>query len=419
MWQHRADGIAGVEGWIDADAARAWAREALARFRSSREASSTADAKRELRAGWVALNNATAALNLTDRAGAGVIADGFPFGLARLDITADQAAKDRARAGAVALAGSAERLNDWALSHRDGDTWYTAADGSRFGVRVYDYPGTGERSWGLLPDPAAVLAFRRVQPPSQAEQRAAAIVADPWQAYVARRREIDETNARNARLWGLTTDEQIAGFQLAADEVNRTLGAEWEAKQRAAVQRQADAILDRVSQYAAATGVGAPLAAIFQALKIFTGILPWATEEAPPPALSRVRSGGVTDRASDRPTHAVPAAPAEPLEAVQVMSATVAEYRGAGASSSSSSSSKGATLRRLPNVSPGAVAGLLAGASSTGGGPVVSGSSRVEAGTSSTGGAGASSSSPSSSNTTTLVVVGLGAAGLFWWLSKR
>lgn len=417
MWAHRADGIAGYEGWIDADASRAWAREALARFRASREASSTADAKREWRAGWVALNNATAALNLTDRAGAGIINDGFPFGLARLDINADQAARDRARAGAIALAGSADRLNDWALSHRDGDTWYTAADGSRFGVRVYDYPGTGERSWGLLPDPAAVLAFRRSMPVTQVEERAAAIVADPWQAYIARRREIDATNARNARLWGLTTDEEIAGFQLAADEVNRTLGAEWESKQRAAVQRQADAILDRVSQYAAATGVGAPIAAIFQALKIFTGILPWATEEAPPPALSRVRTGGVSDRPTDRPTHTVPRAPAEPLEAVTTMSATVAEYRGPS-STGTPSSSKGPTLRRLPNLAPSAVAGLLGGAQGTGGGLVVSGSSSIEAGAQGTGGASASSSSGASSSNTTAVVVVLGAAGLLWWATR-
>ena len=408
-FEHRIDGVAGVEGWIDASAARAWAREALARFRASREATNTSDAKRELRAGWVALNNATGALNLTDRAGAGIITDGFPFGLARLDIMADQGARDRARAGAIALAGGeGSRLNDWAQAHPMGDTWYTAADGSRFGVRVYEYPGTGERVWSLLPDPAAVQAFRRVQPPSQAEQRAAAIVADPWQAYIARRREIDETNARNARLWGLTTDDEIRGFQLAADEVNRTLGAEWEAKQRAAVQRQADAILDRVSQYAAATGVGAPIAAIFQALKIFTGVLPWATEESPPPALSRVRSGGVSSIATDRPTHTVPAAPAEPLEVVTTASASAAEYRGPSSSTPGAPSS--APLRRLPNVSPDVMAGLL-GVSP---GAVVSGSSAIESGTPS----GGPSTVASTSNTTTLVVVVLGAAGVLWLLNR-
>lgn len=416
MWQHRADGLAGVEGWIDADAARAWAREAARLFAESRAASTTADAKRLFRAALVALNSSAAALNLPDRWGGGVIDDSFPFGIARLDLVAGEEARARKLAAATAAAGGLDRLESWALAHRDGDTWYTAPDGWRWAVRVYPYPGTGERSYALLPDPSAVLAWRRAQPESAVEARARETIADPWAAYVARRREIAETNRRYAGYWGLTSEEQIAGFQVAADELNKALGAEWDARQKARAQREADRILDQVSQAAALTGVGAPIAAVFQALKLLTGILPWATEAQPPPALSRTRSGGVSDAPRDRPSHAVPAAPVAPLElGATTISATAA----------TASSTQG--LRRLPNVAPSAVASMLAGASSavveTGASSssdfaVTTGASptATSSGTSS----GASSSVVSSSSTNPLVIGGVLVigGGLLWWALK-
>ena len=411
-WQHRADGIAGVEGWIDSEAARGWAREASRLFAASRAASTTTDAKRAFRAALVALNSSAAALNLPDRWGGGVIDDGFPFGIARLDLGAGEEARARTLAAATALAGGADRLESWALAHSDGDTWYTAPDGWRWAVRVYPYPGTGERSYALLPDPSAVLAWRRAQPESVVEARARETAADPWAAYVARRREIAETNRRYAGYWGLTSDEQIAGFQVAADQLNQALGAEWDARQKARAQREADRILDQVSQAAAMTGIGAPVAAVFQALKLLTGILPWATEAQPPPALSRTRSGGISDSPRDRPTHSVPAPPAELLE----LGATMLQAEAA------TSGARTQGLRRLPNVSPGALASMMGGASaaltpsdasSSSDFAVTSGS----ASSPSTTAPSSASSSVVSSSTSPLVIGGalVIGGGLLWW----
>lgn len=419
-WAHRADGIAGVEGWIDADAARRWAREASRLFAASRAASTTTEAKRLFRAALVALNSSAAALNLPDRWGGGVIDDGFPFGIARLDLMAGDEARARTLAAATAAAGGLERLEGWALERPDGDTWYTAPDGWRWAVRVYPYPGTGERTYALLPDPSAVLAWRRALPEMAVEARAREVTADPWAAYVARRRELDDTNRRYAGYWGLTSEEQIAGFQVAADQLNQALGAEWDARQKARAQREADRILDQVSQAAALTGVGAPIAAVFQALKLLTGILPWATEAQPPPALSRTRTGGLSDAPRDRPTHSVPAPPAELLE----LGATMIQ---ADAASASAARTQG--LRRLPNVSPGAVLSMLGGSSTPGGSSTSAPLTPSDASSSSdfavttTGGASSTpapssaSSSVVASSTSPLVIGGavVIGGGLLWW----
>lgn len=413
MWAHRLDAIEGVEGWIDADAARAWARAAASHFNASREASSLADSKAHLRSALEALDAATAALNLPQSQGSGdVLTRAFPFGIDRVELDASPEAKAAAQRAAVREFGSLEGARDWALAQPLGR--YQRAG---FAVRVFDGLD-GERAWSLEAPDADVLSWRRAQPATTLEQRASEIVRDPWAAYVARRKEIDATNARYAGYWGLTTPEQIAGFQVAADAVNATLGAEWEARQRARVQANANEILDTISQYAAATVIGAPIAAVMQAFKLLTGILPWVTEAPPPPALARARSGGLSDKPVDRPTHRVPVAPAEPLEAVSTMSETAAEYRGPA---------PGAT--RAPGLSSllgsGARSSLLGAApapvgrdlteTSTGVGRIESSAAPAPASALS---APARSGASSSSSTTAVVVVAVGAAGLLYLLTR-
>lgn len=401
-WQHRADGFEGVEGWIDDERARAWARDALRHFQQARGAGTIAESKTHLRAALQSLDNATAALNLPLSQGSGdLLTRGFPLGVDRIELDASPEAKAAAQRAAVARFGSIEGARDWAMGQELGR--YNLGP---FFVRVFEGLD-GSKSWTVEPAELDVLTWRRSQPATESERRAAAIVADPWAAYVARRKDIDATNARYAGYWGLTTPEQIAGFQVAADAVNRTLGAEWDARQRARVQSKANEILDTIAQYAGATVIGAPIAAVMQAVKLLTGILPWATEAQPPPALSRVRSGGISDKPIDRPTHFVPAPPVEPVEAVSTMTGTLTGL----ASMPSAAKTPGLGL---PNLSPGAVRSLL------GSGPV-SGSSRIETtpGTTTGGGAVASSSSSgSSSSNTGVVLLVLGAGGLIYWLTR-
>lgn len=400
---YRVDGGAGVEGWIDASKARGWALEAQREYRAARGAATVAELKAALRRGNAALNRATAALNLPDRQGAGAPDEGFPFGMGRVDLLAGDEARARTLAAATVAAGGLDRVEAWALALPDGDTWFTTPDGWRWAVRVYPYPGTGERTYALLPDPAAVLAWRRALPETGTEARAREIALDPWSAYVSRRRDIDATNARYAGYWGLTSPEQIQGFQVAADVVSATMGAEWEARQRAAVQAKANEMLDNVAAGAAASVVGAPIAAVLQALKLLTGVLPWVTEAPPPPALARLRSGGVGPSERERPTHTVPEPPAAPLEAAGlVLSGTLT-----GTAPVPSSTVKGGLvpgLRRLPNASPEAVASLLGGASSS-----------AALASSATGATRAAPVAPSSAGSVAPVVVaaGLTAAALY------
>lgn len=400
MWQHRADGLEGVEGWIDGELARAWARDALRHFERARGAGTIAESKGHLRSALQSLDNATAALNLPVSQGSGdLLTRGFPFGVDRIELDASPEARAAAQRAAVARFGSIEGARDWAMGQSFG-----RYDLGPFFVRVFEGLD-GSKSWTVEPAELDVLTWRRSQPATESERRAAAIVADPWTAYVARRKEIDATNARYAGYWGLTTPEQIAGFQVAADAVNRTMGAEWEARQRARVQAKANEILDTIAQYSAATVIGAPIAAVMQAVKLLTGILPWATEAPPPPALARTRSGGISDKPIDRPTHSVPAAPVEPLEAVATMSGTLT-----GAPSIPSASKT--SWLGLPNVSGSAVRSLLREP-----GPV-SGSSRIESSPTTSASTTSTAGASSSSLNVGVVLVVLGAGGLIYWLSR-
>lgn len=312
---HRLDGLSGVQGWIDEQSARAWAREASRLFASARLASTLSEAKERSRAALRALDEATAALNLPQSQGSGeVLSQRFPFGLDRIDLhsSADSGAEYLAKSAlAVATFGSVDAVNVWVMAQPLGDYPQTAPNGERFTVRVFEGLD-GAKSWALLPDPAKVLSYRRTMPPSDLELRASAIERDPWAAYVAARERIDATNAQRARWWGLTTPEQIAGFQVASDAVNNALAQEWTNAQRERVRAKFNEITDDIAAKAASTGIGAPIAAVFKAVQLLGGILPWVTEEPPPPAVSRVRSGGT--EASTPPRHQVRAAPVAPLE---------------------------------------------------------------------------------------------------------
>lgn len=311
---HRVDAVSGVEGWIDADAARAWAVEAQRRFALARAGRDLASFKAEIRAGLLALDNATAALNLPQSQGSGdVLTRSFPFGLDRIDLnaTSNPAGEYSSKNSLFAATfGGIERARDWALAQPLGDYPLQAPNGVRFVVRVFD-GADGAKSYAVLPDPAAVLAFQRSLPPSSAEQRAARIAGDPWGAYLESRRAIDATNEQRARWWGLTTPAEIAGFQVASDAVNNALSQEWTNTQRERVRAKFNEITDDIAAKAAMTGVGAPIAAIFKALQLLGGVLPWVTEEPPPGAVSRVRSGGVGE--SEPPRHTVPVPPVPAL----------------------------------------------------------------------------------------------------------
>lgn len=345
---HRVDGLSGVEGWIDEQAARAWAREASRLFAAARLASTVSEAKETSRAALRALDEATAALNLPQSQGSGhVLSQRFPFGLDRIDLhsSADSSAEYFAKSAlAAATFGSVDAVNAWALAQPLGDYPQTAPNGERFTVRVYEGLD-GAKGWALLPDPAKVLVYRRTMPPSDFEVRAAAIERDPWAAYVDARARINATNAQRARWWGLTTPEQIAGFQVASDAVNNALAQEWTNAQRERVRAKYTEITDDIAAKAAMTGVGAPIAVIVKALQLLGGILPWVTEEPPPSAVSRVRSGGLD--ASTPPRHQVRAAPVAPLE---LASSVIVSQASTASTASTASAPKGGVLGARSSV---------------------------------------------------------------------
>lgn len=408
---HRTNALAGVEGWIDEPLARAWAFESLERAEAARQQTTLEAYKRERRAALEAVTNATLALNLPlSQTPSKELSAPWPFGLALLDRYAGDGPTMAARAAARAQYPG-DALQRFANEHPIGDYPQTAPDGTQWVLRVGPSLETDDARnvATVMPSSAAVLAYLRTAEPGRWQIAAREIAHNPWSYYVARREAIREQNERTAALWGLTTPEQVAGFQVASDELAKSLGAEWELAQREASKREADRILDRVSQYAASTGIGAPLAAVFQAVKLLTGILPWVTVEAPPPALARVRSGGVGPDPSQRPTHTVPVVPSDPLELVTTA-------RGEYVPPVS-------TTAQRPPIDPGAMARAL---------ETMQGQRRVatfeppprqdlpvqrlETGSAT---AGAIASAPASSDGTLIVggavVAGL---GLLWWLSK-
>lgn len=419
-WAHRADGLAGVEGWLDAGLARAWAQRAQTLFARARNASTLAESKAVLRDAAASLDQATAALNLPQSQGsADLLTRAFPFGVDRVELDAAPSDKAAAQRAAVAHFGSTERVRDWALAQPLGRY---AFDG--FAVRVFDGL-EGEKSYSVQAPDAAVLAWRRAAPPSTLEQRAADIVADPWAAYVARRREIDATNAQRAAWWGLTSPEEVAGFQIASDAVNNALAQEWTNNQRERVRAKYNEITDTIANVAASSVVGAPIALVFKALQLLGGILPWVTEEPPPPAVSRVRSGGISDAPRDRPTHTVPQLPA--LES-DVIDGPRPAWLGVSKSPSSSSSSSTAPptvpVGRL-SLTPTEGAAILraqAGARSSSSSAITSTPAPMAPSSSSPSSSSSSSSStPAASLSPATVVAGalLVAGALYLWRSKR
>ena len=307
-WRYRLDPLSMVEGWTDEARARAWARSATGHYRDARASSSLDDYLRHWRAARDALNNAVRALNLHESSGAGPIDENPATGLPRIAIGAGSAQSD-ARRRAYAAHGGAEGFLAWARGLEAGRDYYFAApDGREWGVRlVPDADGAGLVPM-ILADRAEVLAQRAALPLLQPEQRAAAIVADPWRYYVEARQQIDRDNEARAARWGITDPEGVASFKLAGDVLADTLQREWIAADRERTNREFARMMDRASEFGALVPVaGWAVAGLAQALKLLGPVLPWVTVEPPAGPRARALTGGTVETA--RPTHTVPDPP--------------------------------------------------------------------------------------------------------------